>query len=993
MPLTIIKGPPNSGRTEEVRREYIELLQRSPVLVVPGIDDIFDWERRLASEHGAFLGGRIMHFKDLVDEIVSGGREHGRNASGIQRRHLISRAIETGWPRIAERIERQPGLVDAMLDLVDELRNGRITPDVLDQKIAEAGNVYLNEIAAVYREYLRLLAERDLTDAPGLALEAATNQLDGWQGRPVFVAGFDDLTIVQLDLLERLAGQTDVTIALTHEVGNPAMAVTEKLLGRLEERGATVRITTDRPAEPIDHDRVLFEVERNFGLGRKGELAPGGALTIMRSSGRRGEAEAVAAEIAGLVSSGTNPGRIAIGVASPATNGTTFRDLLTEYGIPVTLESETMAADTATGQTIISLLRSVSAGGSAADLIDYLRGPIGVDQGKVDEVEAKVLARTLTSASEAAGVYREVAKEAPPLWSELTTGATDEVAGLITNLAARIANTILDSGFVSLPGSGITTETQIATAISRTCDELETIQGRPVTTGDLADALASDAIKTWAIPARNTVRIASPYSLRAKRFEYLFMVSLQERAFSDSERAGPFLSLESRNAIGLPDFTDAELQELYLFYSCLSVPTKGLWLSSRIADESGKAEYPSPLIGGIEDLFDPSQGPLPRIERPSSAITFLPDFAPSMNELVRTLATSDQESRARYRDLLELEDTEFAEAETRIGSATQVELSTRTLDPPELPAAMAVVGTNTTFSATAIELFLSCPYRWFIERVLRPLRFGPDPEPMARGNMVHGALAEIYRSHPGQLPRPDTLGEWTGPVGQVVEDIARLPDVGLGSDSAAHRVLRRQAVDAISAHLKRESERESPGFLPLEMEGRFGMGENSRPALEFDGWSLRGSIDRIDVSGEAGVGAGQRGIVIDYKTGKAAVKTRVKMQRENKVQLQLYMQAIRELWKVEPTAGLYVPIASGNSAIRGIVDAGFADDVADLNAQRNDRTEEFTEAIDDAISLSNEAVRKMLAGQIEHDPNTCPNHLTHAAVPDWIGSDEGIRPE
>jgi len=989
MPLTIIKGPPNSGRTEQVRREYFELLQSRPVLVVPGIDDIFDWERRLASEHGAFLGGRIMHFKDLVNEIVSGGGDPGRSASGIQRRHLIAQAIETGWPRISERVERQPGLIDAMLDLIDEFRNGRITPDALDEKISESGNPYLEKIAAVNREYLRLLDDRGLTDAPGLALEATTIKLDGWQGRPVFVAGFDDMTNSQLDLLERLAAQTDVTVALTHEVGNPAMAVTEKLLGRLEERGGTVRLTTDRPADPIDHDRLLFELERNFGLGRRGELVPGDALTIMRSSGRRGEAEAVAAEIARLVASGTGPGQIAIGVSSPATNGATFRDLLNEYGIAVTLESETPAAETATGQTIISLLRAVSPGGSVADLVNYLRGPVGEDQDKIDEVESAVLERGLSSASEAAGVYREVTGIAPPLWSELTAGNPANVTELITELSGKITDTILQSGFTSVQGSGVTTETQIATAISRTCAELESIQSGPVSTRDLADALTSGAITTWAIPTRNTVRIASPYSLRAKRFEYLFLVCLQERAFSDSGRAGPFLSLESRNTIGLPDFTDAELQELYLFYSCLSVPTKGLWLSSRIADESGKAEYPSPLVAGIEDLFDPALGPLRRVERPSSAVVFPADSAPSFNELVRTLATFDSDTRGAYRLPLDLSDTEFTGAENRIELAEKTELSTRTLAAPELPAALALVGSNTTFSATAIELFLSCPYRWFIERVLRPKRFGPDPEPMARGNLVHGVLAEIYGRHPHSLPRPEDLAEWTGQVESIVDEIAKQPGVSLGSDSAAHRVLRRKAANSISAFLKQESERESPGFLPLELEGKFGMGENSRPALEFDGWSLRGSIDRIDASGSAGTGVGQRGIVLDYKTGKSSAKAWAKIKREKKVQLQLYMQAIKVLWKVEPTAGLYVPIAGGTSAIRGVVDSGFAEDVADLNAQRYDREEEFAEAITDAIELSTEAVRKMLAGQIEHDPNTCPNHLTHAAVPDWINSDDG----
>jgi len=982
MPLYVIKGPPNSGRTEQVRREYVELLPRRPVLVVPGIDDIFDWERRLAREDGAFLGGRIMHFKDLVNEVLSAGGRTDEIASGIQRRHFVSEAIGTAWPRISERVDRQPGLIDAMLDLIDEFRNGSIDPESLDEKIADAGSEYLEQIAAVYREYLRLLADRNLDDAPGLALRATRTRLDAWQGRPVFVAGFDDLTNTQLDLLERLAGETDVTIALTHEVGNPAMAVTEKLLGRLLERMATVRITTKRPEHPIDHDPLLFEIERNFGLGRRAELAPGRALTLMRSSGRRGEAEAVAAEIATLVSNGIDPGRIAIGVSSPATNGTGFRDLLGEYDIPVTLESETPASSTATGQTIISLLKAVSAGGSAADLVAYLRGPIGLDQDIVDRLESGVLRTGLISASEAAGLYRRLTGDAPPFWTELTSGKPEGVPELISSLAESIASEVLEGSLEEIPGAAVASEAQIATAISRACEDLKAIQGRPVSTADLADALASEAIMTWAIPTQNTVRIASPYSLRAKRFDHLFMVSLQERAFSDGDRAGPFLSIEARNTIGLPDFTDPELQELYLFYSCLSVPTTGLWLSARVADESGKAEYPSPLIADVEDLFDPASGELRRADRPSSSITFAPDRAPSFNELVRTLATFDSSIRSEYGQVLDLSETEIYDAESRISAATEIELSTRTLAGLSQAPALDLIAGSSTFSATAIELFLSCPYRWFIERVLNPERFGPDPDAMARGNLVHGVLAALYGDHPGELPRPESLGEWTGPVESTVNAVARRPEVNLGTDSAAHRIIRRQAVDSVTAFLGREAERESPGFLPQKMEAEF--------SLEMEGgWNLRGSIDRIDTSGTAGLGAGQRGIVIDYKTGKSSVKTWVQIQREKKVQLQLYMHAMKEIWGIEPTAGLYVPIAGGKSAIRGVVDAGFAADVSDLDAQTRDREGEFEEAISSAVSEAGRAVAAMMAGRIEHDPNTCPNHLNHAAVPDWIAGDDG----
>ena len=106
MPLTIIKGPPNSGRTEEVRRRYMDLLPRRPVLVVPSVDDIFGWERRLARGRDALVGGRIVHFKDLVTEILGTQEKPPPQASAIRRESMVRDAFDAEWPALSARIRR-----------------------------------------------------------------------------------------------------------------------------------------------------------------------------------------------------------------------------------------------------------------------------------------------------------------------------------------------------------------------------------------------------------------------------------------------------------------------------------------------------------------------------------------------------------------------------------------------------------------------------------------------------------------------------------------------------------------------------------------------------------------------------------------------------------------------------------------------------------------------------------------------------------------------
>ena len=79
MPLNLIHGPPNSGRAGIVRRRFTEELARSPVLVLPTLDDVFAFERELCHEEGALLGGWCRP----STPVRAGG---GRDGRGLPRR-------------------------------------------------------------------------------------------------------------------------------------------------------------------------------------------------------------------------------------------------------------------------------------------------------------------------------------------------------------------------------------------------------------------------------------------------------------------------------------------------------------------------------------------------------------------------------------------------------------------------------------------------------------------------------------------------------------------------------------------------------------------------------------------------------------------------------------------------------------------------------------------------------------------------------------------
>ncbi len=967
VPLTIIKGPPNSGRTELVRERFEARLADDPVLVVPSTDDIFGWERRLTRERGAFLGGKVVHFKDLVDEILGdesatrGYDAEGRIASPLRRRSIATEAIRSGWPAIAGRLPDQPGLVDAALQTIDEFRDNLIGPEAFDDPtVADA----VGPIAEVYRGYLTALSDTGLTDLPARAALASARSFEAWQGRPVFIAGFDDLTARQIELIRRLAGETDVTIAMTHERGNQAMAVTEDLLGRLEAIGGTVERETSRPETPPDHDPLLVGLERAFlDHAQDGSLRPSEALTLIEASGRRGEAEAIGAEIARLLDAGIDPGEIAIAIDAPATNGGAILEVLTEYGVPAALEAETVATETAAGQAVINLLRAGEPGGGPREFFALLRGPLGLDAGRIDATEFEAVRAGVESAARAKAIAERHGLEIPG-WDQLASGETGAAAKTVARISAE---NLVRNGGDSPPGASVATETQMTTAICRAVDELSELGGGKVTSGQLLDALSSGTIKTWAVPTAHTVQISSPYSMRAKRAGYVFIASLQEKDLGTGE-GSPLMSRQARAELGMPDLTDQEQQETYLFYSCLAVPTRRLWLSHRVADVHGKAEFPSAMIGEITRLFEGGGSGLRRIRRSSSDIVFPVGDAPSPHEwALGAAATSEPDS---------LPDPSLATAAEALRETRLVERSTRRFRNIDSPAAKADLESRDMFSASALEAFIECPYKWFFERAMRPVNFGPDPVAIARGNLIHGVLAKLYAAHPGALPNESDVDQWIVEMRELVETIGRFHD--LGEDSADHRIQRRQVVTELTRFLRREAGRRESRFRPVGFELKFGFDdEDSMRPLEGEGWMLRGAIDRIDRDPDG------NGVVLDYKSGPSSYKTLAELKREGKIQLHLYLMALEQHWGLEPTAGLYVPIFAAKKAARGLVHSDRADSLKDIGLVRGDFTPDLAAEIREGFEKAGIAAGRILRGELAHDPSECLNHFEHAGVPDW----------
>jgi len=986
VPLKLIHGPPNSGRAGRIRRALTTVLDRDPVLVVPTVDDVYSFERELCTG-GAVLGAEVMTFDGLFQAVATAGGSPPRpGLTPAQRLGAVAAAIAEQRPglRPLRGSAGQPGFPVALERLLEELQGAGLEPaDVEAVAATLEGSAYLGDISALFAGYALIRDRLGLTDRHGVAREAIDLLKAGgagWWPRPVFIYGFDDLTRNQLDLIGALATVAEVTVALPYEEGNAALeGRTAPLLSHFGEIGIDSTEKLDADPANTQEAPLLFHLERGFGAGEPGRMPVDDSLVHLRSAGERGEAEAIAVEVARLLADGVEPEEIAIVVRDPARRGPLLAAVLESYGVPTALEAEVPAATTSVGGSLIALLEAVLGSGRAADLLRYLRGQSGAPPGRIDWFERRVRRNRVLTAGAALDLWEERFGELPTDVLRVREAAArpPALAVAIGEMAAAMG-VRADSELESRAGAAI------STAMAERA-ELDGLAPRP---GSLAQALAGIAVRVWSGPVGDRVRIADPYRVRAARFDNVFVASLQEGEFPRGGGAGtdPFLSEGQRESLGLPPRHDTEAEERYLFHACLALPRKRLFLSYRDSDENGVAEAPSPFLDDVRRLLDPPPGaedPDPveaRLRRRDLArVVHRIADAPSETELARAIA-----ARGTGTDTASLLGSAGAEGEiaerieARLVAATRAEAASRAPGPLSNPAVIEALGEVPAYGGTTIEGFDVCSYRWFVSHELAPQPLDPTPDPLLQGGIVHAVLYALYRERPDgdPLPRPGSLDAWIERGHELVAETAAARRMG---EHPAERAMLRRIEGLLARFLGEEAQREAAGFEPWLLEAGFSDAEETgRPALEVDGWRLHGAIDRVDRAPDG------RALVLDYKLS-GSVTAREKLEEEAKLQLQLYLIAVAELWEAEAVGGIYHPLrGTSTRRPRGAV---FGDEAPELVASygisRTDVVdrEGFEELLADARQRAGEIVARMREGRIDRDPGPRAGLRGHGICP------------
>src|SRR3954451_24447471 len=137
MSISVIVGPPNSGRAGAIRKRLTAALASEPVLGVPTAGEAARFERELCAGGRGPPGAAISTFHRLRDEVAAAtGAPLRPILSDAQRLPLVRNVVRDAELRLLSASARQAGFAPALERLIGELQAGLVGPDELARAAA-----------------------------------------------------------------------------------------------------------------------------------------------------------------------------------------------------------------------------------------------------------------------------------------------------------------------------------------------------------------------------------------------------------------------------------------------------------------------------------------------------------------------------------------------------------------------------------------------------------------------------------------------------------------------------------------------------------------------------------------------------------------------------------------------------------------------------------------------------------------------------------------
>jgi ATP-dependent helicase/nuclease subunit B len=931
------------------------------------------------SPRAAVLGPGVHTFASLAAAVVQASRQPVRRIGPLEKRVLVGRLIDdarrSGRLRHFHAVADTGGFVELMLQFIAEWKRLEIWPDDFRAAAETRGRTAKDaELAMLYESYQLTLTERKWFDAEGLIWLARAQLRDGQQAPfpelEILVAdGFSDFTRTEHEILELLAQRSEWSlITLPDEAGDERsdlFAKARRTAAQIRSRHPGCHSKQLPPRASGDWPAMEHLERRVFGHPRQAVQAVETKRIEILAAGRElGELELIATRVKSLLIEGDPddgraiaPGDVAIVYRSIDAFAPLVREAFARYGIPYYLEQAESISATPLVSALLQLARLHAEDWPHRTLLGVLNQsffrPTFPDWNTRTAVAVELAVREsqLPRGREALLNRCERALLHAPAAQRESFAASHRILAALSDVLKQLPGRAPAPDWLAQLESvaralGYLDDITVADASSwRQLQEAAALLAQM--NHELGDEAKLDAAEfvRWlgdvaaATPAMQPtddvgrVRILAAASVRALEIPYLFVAGLSEKAFPAAAGEGRvYGEAECRQLCdaGLPLVLRAERaeEEMLLFYETFTRARRRLYLSYPAIDARAQPLSPSPYFTEVERAMGGA-----KLQRHvTENLSPLPAHGAAWNErdwrVGAVVAAASGEVGSL--EALALQPALASMSRNVLGGLNVVRSrSTREVFGPfeGMLESMCVqrdcaarFGPQRVWSATELEQYGECPFRFFMERVLN---LAPLPEPelkadhLSRGARMHSVLAALHRyvnvmhapgAHP-QILDPDSYAELIDRL--LLESIAAEGPDDVSLAGALDDLQRRELREWLVGYREQHQHYAGASGLtttmqPLHFEAAFGMRRERRddePArddisvdecLELrrgeDAIRIAGRVDRVDV---ADVDGRLVFNVLDYKTGKHPKKHAIESAAA--LQLPLYALAVERL--------------------------------------------------------------------------------------------------
>ena len=322
-------------------------------------------------------------------------------------------------------------------------------------------------------------------------------------------------------------------------------------------------------------------------------------------------------------------------------------------------------------------------------------------------------------------------------------------------------------------------------------------------------------------------------------------------------------------------------------------------------------------------------------------------------------------------------------------------------------------------SASQIETYLECPYKWFTQRRIKISQVDTEFAPMQMGTFIHRVLELTHASLLAEALGCDVTEVDLAVEPVLLQDVAgsRITSDNLdhakqvldtcfaqvwdeqfnninrasSNELIPHSIQERKQVENIRENLKNLLEFEAShfvGYQPRFFELRFGREEN---VVEYAGAQFTGSIDRVDVNAHG------QALIIDYKHKNTkdlkAYSAKLSLDSElskeilpRHVQSAIYAQIMRKQltkYELEPVAAIYLGTKEQKDkpsfALAGMATEAATEHIWNIHPEDkklrdqavmvvSQNSAEFADYLDAWENLIAQKVQAMLSGDVRANP-------------------------